>query len=747
MTRYLQYISYRSKLLKKHQKLLFLGDFIFTKMNFSKITFFVLLIAGLAGAQNQKFTMTEAVNGLRSNLAVKNISQFSWLDDGQSYVQGVKNGYLITNIKTGKTDTLVSVSQLNTKLNADKRLKGLPPVRFLDATKGYYRAGNQYFWMEKSGSEWNLKSGSSLNEGAENVTLFSDNETAAYTVKNNLYVSKGGKSTAITNDQDENIISGQAVHRNEFGINSGIFPAPNSQKLAFYRMDQRMVTDYPVIDWSVTPAKNVNIKYPMSGSKSHEVTLGIYDMKTGAKRFLNIDGDKEQYLTAVTWSPDSRYIFVGVLNRGQNHLKMQQYDAATGNYIKTLFEEKHEKYVEPQHPLTFFPNSNTDFIWQSQRTGYNHLFHYNTDKGLVAQLTKGEWLVTDILGFNEKKKDIYFTATKETPLERHIYRINWNNFKIERIDTAPGMHTGVLSKDGNWLYDGYTNAETPRKVNLINTANLQTKNILTSENPLKNYKRPEIKNVTLTADDGTPLYGKLILPTEFNAAKKYPVIVYLYNGPHLQLITNGFPASGNLWYEYLAQNGYIVFSMDGRGSSNRGMKFEQAVFRDMGTVEMNDQLKGVDYLKSLPYVDSSRLGVHGWSFGGFMTTSLMLRHPDVFKVGVAGGPVIEWDMYEIMYTERYMDTPQENPEGYKNSGLLDKVQNLKGKLLMIHGAQDDVVVWQHSVKFLKAAVDKGIQIDYFAYPGHQHNVLGKDRVHLMQKVTDYFDLYLKGEQK
>ena len=578
---------------------------------------------------------------------------------------------------------------------------------------------------------------------AENLKLISGKNSMVYTVKNNLYYSENGKVIQITNDQNENILNGQAVHRNEFGINEGVFIAPNNEKIAFYRMDQTMVTDYPIIDWSVTPAKNTNIKYPMAGGKSHEVTLGVFDVKTNSKKFLKIDGDKEQYLTAISWSPDSKYIFVGVLNRDQNYLKMNQYDAVYGNFIKTLFEEKSDKYVEPQHPLTFFPNSMTDFIWQSQRTGYNHLFHYNLDKGLVSQITKGDWLVTDILGFNDKRKEIYFTSTKETPLERHLYRINWNNFRMQRLDNAEGVHTGILSKDGTWLYDSFSNATTPRQVNLINTQNLKSQKIFQAENTLKNYDRPEIKNVTLKANDGTPLYGKLILPTDFDASKKYPVIVYLYNGPHLQLITNSFPASGNLWYEYMAQNGYIVFSMDGRGSSNRGLKFESAVFRNLGETEMNDQLKGVEYLKSLPYVDAERMGVHGWSFGGFMTTSLMLKHPEVFKVGVAGGPVIDWSMYEIMYTERYMDTPQTNPAGYKNTNLLDKVQNLKGKLLMIHGAQDDVVVWQHSVKFVKAAVDNGVQLDYFVYPGHQHNVLGKDRVHLMQKVTDYFDEYLK----
>ena len=712
-------------------------------MKFSKLPLLLLGFGSLVFAQNQKYTMAEAVNGLRSNLAVKNISQFSWTDDAKAYIQGTKNGYLITEVQSMKADTLVSLYQINKNLSADNKLKTFPQIKFTGKDKGYFVKDGKYFWLEKSGSGWKVTEWTSLNEGAENAKILSDQKTIVYTVKNNLFVNKNGKTIAITDDQNAGIVNGQAVHRNEFGIDTGIFPAPNNGKIAFYRMDETMVTDYPVIDWSATPAKNVNIKYPMAGNTSHQVTLGVYDINSQKKIFLNIEGDKEQYLTAVTWSPDSKYIYVGVLNRDQNHMKMNQYDAATGNLMKTLFEEQSDKYVEPQHPLLFFPNSNTDFIWQSQRTGFNHLFHYNLEKGLIAQITKGEWLVTDVLGFNEKKKEIYYTSTQESPLERHLYRVNWNNFKTQRLDSTPGMHTGILSKDGTQLYDIYSNAATPRTVNVINTATLKAKNILTSENPLKNYKRPEISNVVLKADDGTPLYGKIILPTDFDPAKKYPTIVYLYNGPHLQLVTNSFPASGNLWYEYMAQNGYIVFTMDGRGSSNRGMKFEQAVFRNLGETEMNDQLKGVDYLKSLPYVDAQKLGIHGWSFGGFMTTSFMLKHPEVFKVGVAGGPVIDWSMYEIMYTERYMDTPQTNPEGYKHANLLDKVQNLKGNLLMIHGAQDNVVVWQHSVKFLKAAVDNGVQLDYFVYPGHEHNVLGKDRVHLMQKVTDYFDEYLK----
>ena len=712
-------------------------------MKFSQLSAVFLFAGSFLFAQNQKFTIAESVNGLRGNLAVKNIAQFSWSDDSKSFYQGVKNAYLVTDVQSLKQDTLVSLYELNKNLSPENQLKTFPRITFINKDKGYFNQKSKYVWVEKSGKEWKLKDWISLDEKAENIEMFSNNAGFVYTINNNLFVNKSGKIIPVTADQNEDIVNGQAVHQREFGITKGTFISPDNSKIAFYRMDQTMVTSYPIIDWSVTPAANKNIKYPMAGTASHHVTLGIFDIKSNKKIFLNIEGDPEQYLTAITWSPDSRSIFVGVLNRDQNHLQMNQYNASNGTLMKTIFEEKSDIYVEPQHELTFFPNSNTDFIWQSQRTGYNHLFHYNLEKGMVSQLTKGDWLVTDLLGFNEKKKEIFYVSTQETPLEKHLYKINWSNFKTERLDSEPGIHTGILSKDGSQLYDSYSNATSPRVVNLINTITDKSKNILTSENTLTKYQRPEVKNVTLKADDGTPLYGKIILPTDFDANKKYPVIVYLYNGPHLQLVTNSFPASGNLWYEFMAQKGYVIFTMDGRGSSNRGLKFEQAIFRSAGETEMKDQIKGVEYLKSLPYVDAQKMGIHGWSYGGFMTTSFMLKHPEIFKVGVAGGPVIDWNMYEIMYTERYMDSPKTNPEGYKKANLLDKVQNLKGNLLMIHGAQDNVVVWQHSMKFLKAAVDHGVQLDYFVYPGHEHNVIGKDRVHLMQKVTDYFDEYLK----
>lgn len=695
-------------------------------------------------AQQKLFTMQDAVLGLRTNLAPENIKQLSWLPASNTYTFQDGEYLLGTHVPQMKSDTLIRLQEINKQLPADAVLKAMPVIQWFDKSNFYFNSKGKYYVGQIANGFASVKEWIKLPANATNISIHNATRQVAYTTDNNLFLSGlNGRIHTVTNDNSKSIVNGQSVHRNEFGINGGIFFSPKGNKIAYYRMDESMVADYPIIDWSTVPAKNENIKYPMAGKISHEVTIGIYNPITKQTVFLQTGEPKDQYLTCVTWSPDERYVYVGVLNRAQNHLKLNCYNAATGIFEKTLFEERSNKYVEPQHELTFLPGKNNEFIWWSQRDGFMHLYRYNTEGKLLQQVTKGNWLVNQIVGLSEANSQIVFTATKDGATEKNVYAVNWNTGNIMRLDDAPGIHTPTVNEAGTYWIDRYQNAEAPRSIVVRGLSGKWKKQLLNAKNTLTDYKRPKVESITLSADDGTPLYGKLIYPTDFDVAKKYPVIVYLYNGPHLQLVTNGFPASGNLWYEYLAQRGYVVFTMDGRGSSNRGVAFEQAVHRQLGTVEMNDQLKGVAYLKSLSFVDADRMGVHGWSFGGFMTTSLMLRHPDVFKVGVAGGPVIDWSMYEIMYTERYMGTPANNAEGYDANNLLTKTKNLKGKLLMIHGAQDPVVVWQHSINFVKASVDNGVQIDYFVYPGHEHNVQGKDRVHLMQKITDYFDLYLK----
>ncbi len=714
------------------------------KKNF--IPFLLSIYSFTAFAQQKQFTMEEATLGIRGKLAPQNLKQTAWIPGRNEFTQLAgapgKEVLLRTAVPQMKSDTLIRLQDINQALFNREPLKTLPALQWLDGDNCYFWVANDVYTGQRSNGKWQYSKWRALPEQAENIHMDKGSRQIAFTSGNNLQLMDNrGQLHNVTNDKNKDLVNGQSVHRNEFGIDGGIFFSPKGNFLAFYRMDQSMVKDYPVVDWASTPAVANLIKYPMAGGTSHQVTLGIYNPLTRQTVFVQTGKPADQYLTCVTWSPDEAYIYIALLSRDQNHLTLNQYNAHTGAFVKTLLEESSNKYVEPQNPLHFI--SAKEFIWWSQRDGFMHLYRYNTDGKLLNQVTQGNWLVNDLVATNTARKELTITATKETPLEKHIYVVNWESGKMKRIDNAAGYHTPEASADGTWIIDRYQAGNTPRNIDLIDTRKNWRKNIVTATDPLAAYQRPKIENVTLKADDGTPLYGKLIYPVNFDPAKKYPVIVYLYNGSHVQLITNSFPASGNLWYEYMAQHGYVIFSMDGRGSSNRGLKFEQATHRQLGTREMEDQLQGVTYLKSLPFVDADRMGVHGWSFGGFMTTSLMLRHPGVFKVAVAGGPVIDWSMYEIMYTERYMDSPQDNPKGYADNNLLTKTQNLKGKLLMIHGAQDDVVVWQQSVKFVKACVDNGVQLDYFIYPGHPHNVQGKDRVHLMQKITDYFDQYLK----
>jgi dipeptidyl-peptidase-4 len=482
----------------------------------------------------------------------------------------------------------------------------------------------------------------------------------------------------------------------------------------------------------------------MAGMTSEQVTLGVHNLSGRTTHFVKTGEPKDQYLTSVAWDPSEKYLFIGILNREQNHLKFNRYSAATGEWEKTIFEEKHAKWVEPENPPLFLKTKPNVFIWQSERDGFNHLYQYDTDGKLIRQLSSGNEPVTRILGTDPAEENLFYETAADLGLSRKVYLVNLKTGKSRLLTPEKGTHNAVLSSDGNFLIVQYSSLTTPRKIYSLEVKSGKTKNLSEAGNPLKDYAMPRAEFVTITAADGkTPLNGRIIRPADFDSGKKYPVIVYVYGGPHAQLITDSWLGGAGLWDYYMAQEGFILFTLDNRGSADRGFDFENVIHRQLGQEEIKDQMRGVEYLKSLPYVDETRIGVYGWSFGGFMTTTLTTTHPDVFKAAVAGGPVIDWKWYEVMYGERYMDTPQENPEGYALTSLTDKAKNLKARLLMIHGAQDPVVVMQHSLEFVNACIKAGKQVDYFVYPDHEHNVRGKDRLHLMEKIADYFLLHLK----
>ncbi len=570
---------------------------------------------------------------------------------------------------------------------------------------------------------------------------------AAYVENHNIYVSDLEKTTQITFDGQEGIVYGQSVHRNEFGITKGLFWSPNAHKLAFYRMDERRVTKYPMFSINERPAKPTEIRYPMAGDSSHTVTIGVYDPYTGKSVYLKTDGEYDQYLTNVTWSPDSKSIFIARVNRGQNKMDLLEYSSETGELLKYHFSESDSKYVEPENGPIFLGSTNK-FIWQSELDGFNKLYLYSNGKVTKLQLPEGIYEVTEVLGLSSDEKTIICVGTYNTALNRAIFKIDITKNKSELINyNLGGAPSLVFHKMNPFIVATCSHINVNREIIAINWTEKMNQKVYTiptllyeNKNPIEDFNigKIELSSIEHSTDKVT-LFTRTFYPPNFDATKKYPVVVYVYGGPHAQMVTNSWLGGGNLWMAYMASKGYIVFTLDNRGSSHRGFEFESAVHRQLGTLEMSDQLAGLEWLKSQSYIDSSRIGVHGWSFGGFMTTSLMTRQAGKYKVGVAGGPVIDWKYYEIMYTERYMDKPEENPEGYNANNLINHADKLQGRLLQIHGADDDVVVWQHSMMFVKKSVElSNPNLDYFVYPGHKHNVSGRDRIHLYKKVSQYF---------
>ena len=585
-----------------------------------------------------------------------------------------------------------------------------------------------------------------VNREWRNTDFCTENLQTAFTKNNNLYIANTeGQIFTIAEDSNPYIVYGQAVHRNEFGINKGTFWSPQGNYLAFYRMDETNVGDYPLVDISAREAELKNIKYPMAGMASHEVTVGIYNLQTKSTVYLKTGEPKERYFTNISWSPDEKSIYIAEINRKQNHVQWTVYDINTGIKTGVILEESNDKYVEPQNPLLFLKNTPNRFILQSRKDGYNHLYLHDTTGKLISQLTSGNYDVTSILGLDEDEKHIFFISNELNPIEFQAYKVNFQTGKKTQLTFKEGVHNPVLNRSGKYLLDRYSNLNTTQNIDLISTINQsQTVNLQSTPNPYAGYALPEISLGSIKAADGTTdIYYRLVKPVDFKPSNKYPVIIYVYGGPHSQGIRNNWLGSARGWDIYMAQKGYVIFSLDNRGTSNRGFAFESATHRQLGIVETEDQMKGVEFLRSLPYVDSERIGVHGWSYGGFMTANMMLRHPETFKVGVAGGPVIEWKYYEIMYGERYMSSPQDNLEGYEKTNMNLLADKLKGRFLLIHGDIDPVVVWQHSLSFLKACVKAGTYPDYFVYPGQEHNMVGVDRIHLHEKITRYFEDFMK----
>lgn len=722
----------------------------------TKFLFFLtLLMLSLPMSAQKLFTLEDLNFGGTNyhNLQPQNMWLTWW---GDELIQTDVEECSLIDKKTGKKTRLFTLEEINQWIGADdvKFVRHLMNATFPYVDKPIVALGNrkafilvdfkahEIVWQDsisgQTANDWNKTS-----------------RATAYIKDHQLFVADAqGKEHQLTTDGSREIVYGQSVHRNEFGIHKGTFWSPDGQRLAFYRMDQSMVTDYPQVDIFPHSATYEPDKYPMAGMNAHFVTVGVYDINTNKTVYLktpkgsvcgdSVDTSTPIYFTNIAWAPDGKTLYMFELNRDQNDCRLISYDASTGQKTAELYRETSDKYVEPLHPIQFLPWNGNQFLMQSQRDGYNHLYIYNKEGKLMKQLTRGSFVIQEVLGFNEKQKSIIVTTNEANPIQHNTYAIDVKTGKRTLLDNGRGSHHPALSESGQWFYDRFTEPDVPRNIDVTNVKTGKALRLLTAEDPWKGYTQPIFENGTIKAADGvTDLYYRMVKPHDFDPTKKYPTVIYVYGGPHAHNVEASWHWHSRSWETYMSQKGYILFILDNRGSENRGRDFEQATFRQLGQIEMQDQMKGVDYLKTLPYVDSNRMGVHGWSFGGFMTLTLMLNHPEVFKVGVAGGPVIDWKWYEVMYGERYMDTPQTNPEGYAKSSLLSKAKNLKGKLQIITGYNDNTVVPQHCLSFLDACIKAGTQPDFFAYPGEEHNMKGHASVHLHERITQYFEDYLK----
>ena len=714
----------------------------------------LMALLALPAIAQQQFTLEDLnFGGTNYQKMIPQNRPLKWW--GDQLVRLSRDTLWTVNPQNGKEKVLFTRAQLNKRagLTADSlQVRRLNMASFPYADKPLvlvYNDSEQRLINFKTGkTEWCQ----GIDYDVQAAEWSDMSRATAYVKDDNLYVTDGAGSTRqVTSDGSRDLVYGQSVHRNEFGIEGGLFWNPQGTRLAFYRMDQSMVTDYPLItvpelndstQVSATPAPE---KYPMAGQTSHLVWVGVLDVATGDTVYLKAGDPTDRYFSNISWNPDGDIVYMMEGNRDQNVVDLVAYDAVTGNRIASIYHEAHPKYVEPQHPITFLPWDKKKFLLWSERDGYNHLYIYDTAGKLEKQLTSGNWVVMDLLGFDEQQRAVIISANADSPIQQNLYRVDVTTGKMTRIDEGgKGWHSGNLSASGRYLIDSYQEPEVPRNIAIVDTRNNKQMRYFTAPDPWQGYTVPEYRCGSIkAADDSTDLYYRMVMPVDFDPNKKYPTVVYVYGGPHAHNVDAGWHWRSRSWETYMAQRGYLLFILDNRGSENRGRDFEQATFRHLGQVEMQDQMRGVDFLRTLNYVDTARLGVHGWSFGGFMTISLMTNYPDVFKVGVAGGPVIDWKWYEVMYGERYMDTPQTNPEGYAQTSLINKAADLKGRLQIIIGLNDPTVVPQHAYSFFKACIAAGTQPDFFVYPGQGHNMRGHQSVHLHERITRYFDDYLK----
>jgi len=549
-----------------------------------------------------------------------------------------------------------------------------------------------------------------------------------------------GKERAVTQGGTEEIRKGELdwVYPEELNIKTAYWWAPDSSAIAYLEMDERKVSQYPLVDFSSASGEAEMERYPTAGGANPSVRVFVASLNSGEPRAMDIGAETDMYIPRVNWLTDSKHLAVQRLNRTQTTLDLLIGDAASGK-TRTALSENDPNWINVSDDLYFLKDGKR-FLWSSERSGYRHLYLFDLEGKQIAQLTEGEWEVTSLDAVDEAKGLVYFTATEKSPLERHLCRVALDGTGFDRLTKDAGTHAVVFAPHAAAFYDTYSNTVAPPRQDLYRADVSRIATI--NENKiaeLADYHLSLMEFITVKSRDGVQLNASVIKPADFNLKKKYPVLVYTYGGPHAQVVRNAWGGANFLWHQLMAQKGYIIFSLDNRGSAGRGHAFETPLHFRMGAQELSDQRDGVRYLRSLPYVDANRIGIWGWSYGGHMTLHAMFEAGDDFKAGFAGGPVTDWRYYDSIYTERYLGLPQKNGKGYQDSSPVKYAAQLKGKLLLAHGTADDNVHFANTLAVINDLIEAGKYVEVLPFPGRGHGVSDPPaRRVLMQRVTQFF---------
>lgn len=548
-----------------------------------------------------------------------------------------------------------------------------------------------------------------------------------------------GKQRALT-DGTEEIRKGELdwVYPEELDITTAYWWAPDSSAIAYLQMDERKVAQYPLVDFASYAGEADEERYPPAGDANPNVHVFVAPVIGGQARAMDTGADTDIYIPRVNWLPDSKHLAIQRMNRTQTVLDLLIGDVASGK-TRVALTEKDQYWINVSDDLRFLPDGK-QFLWSSERTGYRHLYLYDLDGKEVRQVTSGNWEVSAVQGVDNAKGIVYFTSTQKSPRERHLYRVSLDGSGLTRITKEDGTHGINMAPGTEAFIDTYSNNMTPPRQDLYGADGAHVATLNENKVPeLAEYQLSPVQFVSVRSHDGIQLNAFMIKPPDFDPARKYPVLVYTYGGPHAQVVLNAWTGPTFLWHQLMAQKGYIIWALDNRGSAGRGHLFEEPIHFRLGAQELSDQRDGLTYLKSLPYVDGSRIGIWGWSYGGHMTLHAMLDDPQDFKAGFAGGPVTDWHFYDTIYTERYLGLPQKNEESYEESSPIKNAGQLKGKLLIAHGTGDDNVHFANTLSLLNELIEDGKYVEVMPFPGRGHGVSDAPaRKLLMERVTQFF---------